>query len=145
MLCHPELWANSLTTKLKVLLCTAMICKLHEKTHSAYSHFSALYKINWQAANLIFFFIRSEVDFSGVWLPTPIFVMCYNKSVFSNKQDSNIVDTFKKTRFIHCLAYNRCILNLWAHLCKELVIAKGTLSAFIWKTLIWMKCIKFSD
>lgn len=79
----------------------------HEKTYSAYCYFSALYKlVNCQLNS-------NEVDFLGVWLPTSNFEMRH-KSNFFNEQNKNIIDTFKKTRTTHCLAYDRRIPNLYS-------------------------------
>lgn len=102
--CCSELPVNSLATKLKVLLTTATTGKLHEKTYSVFCHFKDFYKEKLVDSQFNCFSNRSEVDFLSVQVPNRMFWMCHKKQFFC-KQDSNVVDTFKKTRFIHCHPY----------------------------------------
>ena len=96
----------------------------HEKTYSAYCYFSALYKlVNWQLNS-------NEVDFLGFWLPTSNFEMYYKNNFLTNKTKISLIHLKRKGLSIAWLItdiFQICT----AHLCKDLVIAKGILPAFI--------------
>lgn len=100
----------------------------HEKTYSAYCYFSALYKlVNCQLNS-------NEVDFLGVWLPTSNFEMCHKNKFLMNKTKISLIHLKRQGLSIAWLmtdVFQICT----AHLCKDLVIAKGILPAFILKNL----------